>query len=764
MSQVISFHQSKVKFAGRTTTLSALKFSISDESEFSGDYHEVNLLDRSGSMWGSLDHAVDTLIRRAKAIKSADGYLSVGWFSSQGHCSMILKGVKVTDRVIKDLDKLRTTIGATCFSEILIQTSELLVELNKLADLSVVNLLTDGQAVVCDYKKELATSLDAAKLISERAVAINTIGFGNYYNREFLVNLSQHSQYGRFVHVDDVRDSYFDALELLSEEVTGSLTNKLKINTGVPSTLIYADGKVNVQYDADGEFEFRNLNSGSVDHTIYILSDDTPPAVNLFVDDELLVGQRGAAIPEKDKLPALYALAWDYYLNRNDRKTAFEIAKNNIKDKHIATLIASGFTYSEVGNVSDTLYRAASGDELIRYQDGKCGPSFMPSSSFTSVFDVLQTLSDQNVTLIPFHDVKVSSKMDAAREKFTSEYKRTTRKVTDSENVFTKNPGGTKSPLNALVFSEDRLNINVRFTIDGTIKLNHQSAKRVGLDQTHPAFLWRNFSIVKDGQLNTPVIEILTNADQDDLRMELQGINDKYRGFIRYSESTADGEVFFILDLNKIPFVRSNTLEEISASELVDRTVRINDLEVKQKAIKIVIDENQSKTTAVQKVGQFKSLTKEQIQVLTDHGIRHDGSYSGVHNEAPKVGDLDSYETREVYTYVSGFSSLPSANAIQKKLDSGKKLTTSEQAVHDALVEVRKSIGTKKPAAAVKFLTEQLQGVRRELLTIRKELSMIKLTTLLNNAWFSSIVLDEKDSANLGQNVVLKAKRVTEYV
>lgn len=764
MTQVTPFAQSKLKIAGQAKVLTAVEITLGQASEFSGAYHEVNLLDRSGSMYYSLDKAVDTLIRRARAVQEYGGYLSVGWFSSQGQHKMIFKGVQVTEAIIKDLDKLRNTVGATCFSEILKDSAELLEELNKIADVSVVNLLTDGQAVVYDYAKELRDAASAAQAISKRAVALNTIGFGGYYNREFLVSLSNATEFGRFVHIDDVGDRYFETLETLALEVTNTLTSKIQITTGQPTTLIYTAGKVNFVDSEDGiKIPFKNLDRDSLTHTVYLLTESAVKSVTVQIDDEIFEVKKAtpASVPDDVKYPALYAIAWDYFLRQNNRKAAFDVVRGSIKDKHIAVTLASAFTYAEVGAAADLLYLAASGHEHLHFKDGKCGPSFMPQSSTTSVFDVLELLANsEGAQIVPFHDTPANKKLQAAREKFTSAYKRTTRKVDDSENVFTKKDGGTVSPLNALVFSEDRLNINVRFTVDGTVKLNNQAAKRVGLDQTQSAFLWRNFSIVKDGQLNTQVLELIV---PDDVYNELSKINQKYKGFIRYQEDVkADTRV--LIDLAKIPFVRSNTLEAVEVGEIVSRTLRINELEVKQKAVKIVREEQQSKTTAINKTGQFKTFSKEQVQVLQDHGIRHDGSYSGVNNGAAKAEDLDSYLTREVYTYVSGFSSLPSANAIQKKLDASKKLTTSEQAVYDAILQARALVDGMKPAAAVKYLDEVIKSLRKELLSIRSELSMIKLTTVLNNAWFSSIVLDEKDSADLGQNVVLKAKRVTEYV
>lgn len=753
---VSHFQQSKLTIAGQSAYLSAFDVTFSEGAVAKKTYHEINLLDRSGSMYSSLDRAVDTLIERAKVIQEHDGFLSVGWFSSEGQHKFVFKGVKVTDEVFQLIETLRNTVGATCFNEILGDTVGLLKTHANLADVTVVNLLTDGQSCVYDVKKEMTASRENAAEIGKLISSFNAIGYGSHYNREFLVELTGKSPYGRFVHIEDVGNIYLDTLNILGNEVLDSRPSRLKItHKAANSAFIYTSGKTFISRNGSS-IEFANFNSKADVHTLYVVTEEAIKTMAVEIEDQVFELKHEGTIDEEVRLPALYAMAYEAYLTLNDRKTAFDILKNNVKDKHLATQVVGAFTYSEIGATADLLYRAAH-DESLRFQDGKCGPSFMPASATTSVFDVLNMLAnDDEAKMIPFHDVEISKELTAARKKFTSTYNRTTRKVTDSEDIFKSMPGGTISDLSSLVYAEDRLNINIRFTIKGTAKINHLAAQRVQLPENFETYKYRNFSIIKDGTLNVKVLEVMVGKET---AAEFATINKKHRGFIRYNEDN-----IFLLDLSKVPFMRSTSLEDVDVKVLTNLTIANNNLEVEQKAVKILIAEQESMTKATIKTGEFKAFTAEQIKVLEDHGIRSDGSYQGINKSAPKVDALDSYQTREVYTYVSGFSSLPSANAIKKKLDAGKKLTASEQAVHDAIQNHSAKIAGMKPVEAIKALNGALKDIRTELLKIRGELSMFKLTTILNNAWFGQITLDEKDSADLGDGVILKAKRVTEYV
>lgn len=761
---------SQVTIGGQVKHLTSVTLNqnaISLDDVFKGMYHEINLIDRSGSIGSQINAVVDALIVRAEAVRKINGYFTVAWFSGPGQYSIVLKAAKVDDNIIKLLNNLRSTIGTTCFSEVLGAVVDTLDELRGLADITIVNLMTDGQPVVRDVHAEIQLSLGFAQTIGGMIGTINTIGIGSYYNRQFLVDLASKSKYGRMVHLDNLKDQIFEfILSDFHTEAENVLNTTVQLTfksgtTTVEGVVVYANEKVNIlkldqsgiAYDGmtpDGKQSFIAITEQAVD------------VVGVAIDGKIEECTSVKGVTDVDKETALYAYAYYAFNTMNNRKLAYDIIRSNLKDKHAATQLSQAFTHSELGSVSELLYDCAV-SEVHRFIDGKCGPSFQPTSAFTSVLDVLSKIAeDEKCLFIPYNDLEINEEVTKLRNKHISEYARTTRKVTDVQDAF-KSKGSTTSPVD-LVFAEDRLNVSARFKIEGVVELNANAAARTGLDVFHECHKFRTHTFIKDGVLNVQVAEFMVT---DGIADYLQEVNKKYRGFVKHCilGSNEDGTLnYFMLDFKRIPFIKSTSLEEVSVDTLIQKTLAINNLEVTQKAIKYLIEDQEALTSGTTKTGTFKKLTVDQIQVLKDHGITSANVYQGIANVAPTVDALDSYETREVYTYVKGFSAIPSRTAVQKKVMANKAMTASESALHNALLNLELNLEGMKPRAAIAELNYQLADVRKQLLQLRNELSQMKITTVLNNAWFNSITLDENDSADLGNDVILKAKRVVEYV
>lgn len=746
-----NFASTEVTVGGKKKNLSLVTlnaFDVGDKKRQS--YHEINLLDRSGSMYSDLDKAVDVLISHAEMVRKVDGYLSVGYFASPGQYKMILSAVKVTEDVIKHLNTLRSTLGCTCFSEILKSAEDLVGQTVKVADLTVINLLTDGQAVVTDVRKELATCREIAARMGTKKIRLNTIGFGHYYDRDFLKDLATASYDGRFVHVNDTSFEYADRLGQLLEESNDVLKCKLVLKVDQDATFMYQSGKFVAKKGQVVVFD--ELTSDYAMHEFFIVTDDKLTGLHVELDDAQFDLTPKGKIGATTKTQAMYGLAYMTYRD-NDRLGAFQIAKSQLKDKYLTRMIGESLTNQEVGNTMNALYDATFMYDK-RELEGKCGPSFMATGSKFSVLDVLASIaSSESLFAFNYDTPGVTADFVKARDKYVTDYKRTTRKVTDEQNSFTRKAGHLTSDFDGLVFSEDRLNVSVRYTIEGTVELNKRAADRVGLDINHPSYMYRNMTIVKDGNLNHPVIEM--HADPEIYKL-LTEVNKTYKGFIR---AQAGGT--FLIDFSKLPLVKSTSVPEFDKNAIAEVTRELSRLAITQKGLKYALDELPD---AVEKKGEFKSLTADQIKVLEDHGINYDGSYSGIANKAATADQSDSYQTREIKTQVVGFASLPSLNAIKKKLDANKKPTPSEQAVLDAYTVAKDAVAGMSNAAARKYLRERIRTNRRELLVKRGELSSLKMTTVLNRAWFDGIVLDEKNSAPLADDVVLKVAYVTEYI
>jgi hypothetical protein len=136
--------------------------------------NHIWIYDRSGSMYSLLDRLIEDLIIRVKKIPAGDT-ITFGWFSSEGQYNFIIKGFKVTDDsdytiLEKILRANNTTIGMTCFSEILDNTSQVISDLSIFSDQFALCFFTDGYPVVSNYTKEVNNIYNAIAKISNKLI------------------------------------------------------------------------------------------------------------------------------------------------------------------------------------------------------------------------------------------------------------------------------------------------------------------------------------------------------------------------------------------------------------------------------------------------------------------------------------------------------------------------------------------------------------------------------------------------------------------
>ena len=100
--------------------------------------NHIWIYDRSGSMYGALKNLTNQLIELSKKIPKGDT-LTIGWFSSEGQRNFMLKGFKISDDadyalLEKTIRNNSTTVGMTCFSEIIGDTKQVIDDLSVFSD------------------------------------------------------------------------------------------------------------------------------------------------------------------------------------------------------------------------------------------------------------------------------------------------------------------------------------------------------------------------------------------------------------------------------------------------------------------------------------------------------------------------------------------------------------------------------------------------------------------------------------------------------
>ncbi|QIG68154.1 Von Willebrand factor type A domain-containing protein [Rhizobium phage RHph_Y68] len=736
----------KVTIGGKPLTVTAIDPSTPEAKETPRTHHFL-LLDRSGSMYTSINDEIDQAKEAVNAIRGSNDLVTVLWFSGQGSHGVIVEAANGATDIASQLDKYRSVLGATCFSEPLEKVASIAKSHSHKVDQTVITLFTDGCPVVTwSYDQELVRSIQAVtSLYSINLVAVNSIGYGNYYRRDFLQHLADTTELGTFVHSRDL-----DELSLLFEDAVGVArglrVSKLSVDS-VDSEILYLGGET--RQFRKNDLDLSRLNKEY--NRIYVVSDH-----DVFINGEMFQTKTVTQKEYPDLVENfLYAYA-DALYYRGERQKALDIIVNNLKDKAIADSMMNAFTNDEVATAQLKLRDADLFFES-RFKEGKCAPGYLPKKDAFCLIDLFKIFFDDGrVSYVPFSDnVKT--------------YNRINRKSEDKFNVFQADQEEVVTPIKDFVWNKDLLNLSIQFSINGVVNLNPRSAKAVGLDPVFKTKIFRNHTIVKDGSLNIESAEFIVPLEVIN-RIKHEKI--KFKIISSYGDDTDMIRVVF--DLRSIPIInrlyidRSFNLDEVAAV-----TLEIAQEEARLKVLNWVHDTAVSSNGRLQKTDTFKTYTVDQIAVLQEHGISKQGWYNGVQVERAKAEDSDSYEARTLNFYVKGASSLPSIADFQKMVD-GKKDPNIPgkfmiQAM-DRIVTQTDALGFKLDAPdskLVAFLDAKVKETKKTIQALRNEVNVVKLAKVLTNDFFHGLTPNEKGDYTYdfnGHTIVLRNDLKTVYI
>ena len=145
-----NYYQSTINLHGKEQSIMLLdpRYDFNNNQSVKiSNYHHIQIIDRSGSMYSYIDELIDN-IQETISILNPDDLLSIIWFSGPGEFRTLIKGAKKTDNLIPLLDSIRSTVSTTCFSEPLMEAEKIIEELAQLCPNFSLTLFTDGCPVV----------------------------------------------------------------------------------------------------------------------------------------------------------------------------------------------------------------------------------------------------------------------------------------------------------------------------------------------------------------------------------------------------------------------------------------------------------------------------------------------------------------------------------------------------------------------------------------------------------------------------------------
>lgn len=736
--------------------------------------HHIHILDRSGSMSWSIKELIENVKATIDLVDKND-LISILWFSSPGEYRTLIKGASPNEAIKKLLDSINFTLGTTCFSEVLKETEEIIIELKPLCENISITLFTDGQPVTnWSSDEEKNRCYDIIDRIKNDIIALNTVGYGNYYDKDFLVNMANKSSYGQYIHSKDIQDyldifshNYSKVSELNNERVNMWIDNRVGSKSIINNILYHND---NYSYLNGYELKLNKLSDKF--NKFFILTDSDEYVLNLKINDNLesiIVDKLNSReIQEDVLLDFYYSYASRLYYNGN-RKLALRILSENIKDKYLVEEQMKAFTFDECAEYQAKL-DVACFDISKRYLSGKCEDNYLPKKDAFCLMDLFRLLQDsENCYYVPF-------------SKNVEQYKRIGIKTeSEMENLFSYNNEEVLIPFSDFVFNESELNLSIRMKIDGTTKINPITAKRVGLEKEQESHIFRNHTLIKDGQLNIKQIEVLFGRKDKNLK-NLQLIFGYIFTHFKENDYINNGDEYnrLIIDLTKLPIINDLYLEKSNDIEnIYTKAKQLEFFKARQKVLNYFISKAEESNVANIKTNKFKDFNKDQIQVLQEHGLNDNFTYNPVGYVAKSDEDkanLDFYIAKGISFDIKGLSSLPSITdtikSYYKNNNNKKPLTLANRIIienykdilllvsdefKEAMRDISKTLEdsgsidekivaeiedlislepSKYPKKLYNILVDELKNVKKEIIEIRYELAGIKLAKVLNNDWW----------------------------
>jgi len=491
------------------------------------------IYDRSGSLWSLLNNLIEDLIKRAKTIPVGDT-ITFGWFSGEGEKNFILKGFKITESkdysiMEKALRSNNTTIGCTCFSEILQETEQVIQDLSVFSNNFALCFFSDGYPVVSNYNKEINNIMDALTKLNGKITSTLLVGYGDYYNKQLMSEMAEKIG-GSLTHSANL-SSFSIALDSF---VNGSQDTKkvsVKIDSDInENTIVFNINGNNINlYLLDENKEVKVSSSEEEKTSIYVLTNTKPKGIHLKELDESFT-------------KAIYASS---YILTQKTKTDLAIdVLGHIGDKNLIDLVTNSYTNAEYGKAEGTIKEAML-EPSKRFLEGQV-KNYIPSVDAFCLLDLIELLSeDKEAYFYPRHNA--------------FSYKRIGKPSIPDVNYpsFNAEPE-TRSSFGGIVWNETKLNLSLRAILKGNVELGDE-ARKYGLTTPFPTFQYRNYTFVKDGILN--VIKVPACISEATFKVL---VNKKI-----IPNTIWNKDEVYILNLDAIPIVNRRISEgKTSATEI----------------------------------------------------------------------------------------------------------------------------------------------------------------------------------------------------
>jgi len=691
------------------------EITVKEAKEDSGPTNHIFIYDRSGSMSGLLKSLTEDLIQRCKQIP-VGSTISIGWFSSENNFNFILKGFRISAEndynILENaIRKNNTTIGLTCFSEILNETADNVInDLSVFSDRFALTFFTDGYPVVSNYNKEKQDIFKAIEKLEKVLTGSLLVGYGNYYNKELMSEMAEQLG-GCLVHSSDLPSFGIAVDDFITSVKTAD--NKIEVLVSEKRGDIYFginDSNVNIYTPREGIIKFAPTKKGK--NYLYSIVSTEPSNAELV---KLSDGEVGKNTKIEAFIKGVYAAAY-ILVQKTKIGNCLEVL-NKLGDKAIVDVVANSFTNDEYGKAEKRIADCVKSANK-RFLKGR-DVNYLPAKDAFCVLDLIDLLcNDRDAYFYPRHEGFVYNKIgiSSVPKDGYPEF------IVDKDN---------KCSFSQIVWNKDKLNLSVLMKLNGVVKLKKDYKKFGFTFNMFPTFVWRNYTIVRDGFKNVKAIPVsFSEQTFDKLKTE---------GLINENEKYSDK--VYVLDLANIPVMNASIAENnTSAKQLFE----LSWLSLNQKASLKVYKYLRDVLSPEKQVSEFDGWNEKQVQYLNDLCITEKGYSPPV----DKIEPTDFYYTKEFKISIKKFSSLPKVTDVLTKMKNKKPLTASEELFTMPLARYNE-IGKNQ----LEWLDKNIKELTKENRAVDSNIQRIKFAVVLGNQWFYEF--DNRDECDMELNGVM---------
>lgn len=654
--------------------------------------HHLVAIDISGSMYSDLPALRLHLKNKLATLVAENDTVSLIWFSGKGQVGTVVEALRI--RNVSDLSMLHSAIerflvptGLTGFKEPLQAAQDLINRLSH-AGGGLFNLLfmTDGydnqwpEAEILELCASLTKKLDHAAVIE----------YGWNCNRPMLTKMAE-ALGGKLVFSGDFESyavAFADSLAGTTKKMPVTLKHKL------------AQGSV---FSMSGE----NLLNFTPDAEGVVWVPEGQEAIAYFCDAS------GKSYDRTKHTQPLVFASLAALSQRMDTNNVFNVL-GALGDVALIEQFGNCFSKEDYNKFQEVVLAAAVNPKK-RYAAGFDEKAVPKEDAYTVLHMLADLARDPENLVYPNHPSFKYEKIGASYE------------LEDTALEFKVGNPLQGYPFDGLVWNEDRPNVSFRVKMEGFVDL--PATRPAPLPATLPTFIYRSYTVVRDGIVHTRTLPVSLTKDTFD-KLQANGL--------LVGEMWFAGKIYQ-LAYPKLPVINRKMVTNCTAAETFESVLDLMYLRGAQK----VLGAYRDKLSPKMATGYLDAYGSEATAYLKTLGLT---DYSGFNPASSRVRSGDYYLAKELKTHIVGLTSLAKVSDVEAAMAAGKKLKLSEFVMAPTITKIenfKKSstylLADDPQEEFIHWLTEELEATTKMVRDLTQTLAQKKFAIVVGQRWFNDL-------------------------